>query len=115
MEVVDADWGSLLTQFSVATIPALVAYLGVRATNKTKRRTSQGPEWAQYAESLRSDMRDYREQIVDLSSRLSDVECEVRDLRRRYRGALFHIEELRREWPHDMPPPDPPAAIEGDI
>lgn len=109
------DMEALLVQLGVATVPALVAYLGVRATNRTARRNAHGPEWAQYAEALREDVDAYRRQVTGLGERVESLEGDVRSLRVKYSGALGYIGVLQGYVPAESEPPAPPVSIRDDL
>lgn len=98
----------IIVQLGVVTIPAVVAYFGVRASNRAKRRVQQGPEWAQYAEGLREDAQVYRQQVVGLQQ-------EVEALRSKYGSALSYVGVLQVYLPEGVEVPQPPKAIKGDL
>lgn len=101
-----------LVQLGIAAIPATLGYLGLRATNRTTVKTSTGPEWKSYADSLRDDMNTYRDELNAVRERLEAVEADYRLMLKKYDLATEYISDLAVYLPEgrDLPRPHPSIA-----
>lgn len=104
-----------LVQLGIATIPAALGYLGLRATNRTKVKTSTGPEWKSYADSLRDDMNAYRDELNAVRERLSALEKDHRLVLRKYDLATEYIGDLAMYVPEGRELPRPHPMIADDL